>query len=208
MARIAIIDSKSKLVENLIVANADYVPPDDKLAVESDTAAIGNTWDGKSFTASPVNSRSTLREHAKLRSTDTYKIAITIPAVGSMPAVADQLVTPSDQRAIAYLADRAKADSSFSAPWQPNEHGEPAVMLNAKQWIAFNNAIGEWCLAHLKAYAGVVQAINDGKIADWESVDHPPESFPQWPKRYIDTPRQIKRMADAHALLAKQTNKP
>lgn len=50
MSNYAIINS-SNIVENIIVwdGQTDYTPPNNKTLVQSDTAKIGDTWDGENF---------------------------------------------------------------------------------------------------------------------------------------------------------------
>lgn len=197
MARVAIIDANTKIVENVIVAGADYKAPAGKVAIVTDTGGIGHRWNGTQFVKN-APSKETLLNHAALRNTDAQKIAITIPATNSTKEISDVIVTMQDQASIARTAERAKNDANFTAPWQL--HGGASVVLNAKQWLEFNEAITEWHLAQSRAYVGVVKAINDGMITKWNEVDNPPKFLAQWPKRYVDTPERAKQLADANVV--------
>jgi len=51
--RYALILGATGLVTNTVVANEDWEPPEGYIAIQSDTAGIGDTWDGTQFIRPP-----------------------------------------------------------------------------------------------------------------------------------------------------------
>ncbi len=50
MARKARVLIATGFVENVIIADDDFTPPEGRTLIDSDTAAPGDTWDGTTFT--------------------------------------------------------------------------------------------------------------------------------------------------------------
>lgn len=173
MPRYVIINSVSKIVEEAIIAQGNYVPPPGKAAIKSDTANIGDKWDGASFISTPmVYNKNVLLSIAsqKQKSYSDAGVSVNVALDGQSPIILKADTTVAGRSDLSGLVDRAKADASFTDQWVQSDG---TYTINATQIFQVDAAVKSYISATYLTFGVVQNAINSGAITTAEQIANP-----------------------------------
>lgn len=142
MTRTALIQSGT--VINVIIDSEHYQPPDGMTTVASETAQIGDSYDGSKFSSVTINfTKSDLVNYAKGKLKEILINGVTVNAnTGDDAPLMIHCNTDTDSRVnliSCYLL--AREDSTFSIPWVS---GTNTIKLTAKQIMIVAPLVFEW----------------------------------------------------------------
>jgi hypothetical protein len=147
---------KDGRVDDVILVGWNYVAPEGQHSVPSDTANIGDLYDGTKF-HKPAATKDALISHAHMRHNESPHASYRIGSV----TVA---VEAGDHEALARLAVRAVNDKTLTVAWPQPRHGGVTVPLSADQIIHLNDAVTDAALARMQTFAGLLDGIASGKV--------------------------------------------
>jgi hypothetical protein len=167
---------RTTLIENgsvvsVIATGGDYQPPNGVTAVASDTANIGDHYDGTSFSRSPAPapSQADLVLYAERKQAMVAQRGITVN-VGTQQA--PHVVRAStDSTSIGYLNGAARqslADPNFQATWTDTTG---SVTLTAAQILNVDAAVTAYIQASFATLGTVLAAIDAGTITIVAQID-------------------------------------
>jgi hypothetical protein len=170
---------KDGKVADVILVGWNYQAPEGHHLVASDSANIGDEYDGTTFKR-PAVSRGELITHAYRRATEWPFASF---RVGGVVVTVDA----AEHDALRRFAERARTNKSLSVDWPQSRVGSPGpVTLNAEQLIALDEAVTDAHLVRVRTHAAMLRAIADGRVTTHAQIDKPPASVPSWPPRFYE----------------------
>ena len=166
MARSALI--KDGTVVNIIEVGWNYVPPDDHRLVESETASIGDTHDGRDFGPPPPAPKHMLRTHAARRFHEQPQNNVRVGGHTIM-------VTFQQHELVSALAKRAQRDSSFVFDWPDvsDTSRTKLTRLSATELIALDDAVTDMVIKNATVLGNLLRGVDAGTVTDHDHIDGP-----------------------------------
>jgi hypothetical protein len=162
------------LVEEVVIADEKYVPPSDMIAVKSDTANIGNKFDGNTFsTVVTPQTKNVLLYYASRKQSVIAQggITVSLTPVGLTSPVDIKVDTNTTGRTdLTMLADQAKSDAGFTEEWiQDNT----SYTLNAAHILQLSTAVQSFVSSTYSKYGAILKSIESGAITTTQQIDNP-----------------------------------
>jgi hypothetical protein len=189
--RFALIDKG--VVYEILIADKKFLPPPGKIAVPTDTANIGDKWDGQKFsTALLEHEQNILLTYAFRKQQALLRVGISVNIApldkdgkGKKPVHNIKISSEfSRHEYLKMLAGHARDDPSFTAPWA-QEDGKHE--LNAVQILHLYEAWNNFVMASHHTLGSVIEGISAGSVKRLDHIDSPNAvqhgtmTLPEWP---------------------------
>lgn len=172
------------VVQSVVMAGTGYTAPAGMTAVATDTANIGDAYNGTTFTpavpevVTPIAQQLATYASAKQAKIMTSGISVNVAASGQ---AANNIEASTDTASLVLLqgaALQAQANAAATFNWVSNG---AAVTLTSAQMLTILSAVTTFLQATFTTLAQVLYAVNAGTITTTAEVDTPPSPISAWP---------------------------
>jgi hypothetical protein len=165
MARAALV--KDGTVVEVVEVGWNWTPPEGYLVVESDEAAVGQTYDGSTFAYPPISAEE-LIYHASMRYTEQPLYLVSVAGAG------DLSLWPAEINLVSRLAERARKNANFSYNWGMHDGTGKTVHLHAPQLIEFDDKVTELLAQNHSTFTALLDGVHAGAVTTHAQIDGAP----------------------------------
>ncbi|QGM46743.1 hypothetical protein [Methylocystis heyeri] len=178
MTRTALIKGAKGPVEHVVLAGKDWVFPEGYTAVASETANVGDVYDGAGFTA-PPSPAPTATELAAYARSKQAAIAGGMILVHIGAQSVEVSLDPQSLAALNGAAALASGNPGAVFTWVGSVGG---TQLTSAQILTIYGVAHAFVQNSFTTLGAVLAAIAAGAITTFAQVDNPPTPLPSWPQ--------------------------